>query len=378
MKINMCGGVLTMPYNLAKHLRNKNIDVKLFVDSNMIDESYSPVWEDEELNEDGLPFWIEKQNVSLPRFFMGFSNEQNFLKRLNDCDLIHAHGESCIWASFTKKPYVFQSYGFDLDSMPFYDSSVRLRVLSFLQRRGIRKASEILILPYQTIALERLGILGDKYSYLYCGIDTDRYKRIKSQLGEDIRRKFNVDFIFFHPTRHEWGSPKKIDKGNDKLILAFSKFLKITQKKALLIFIEKGNDITRSKELINKLDLQNNILWLKPMNKKSLIKYYSISDIVLDQFVGGGGLGQIALESMAVGVPTFIYLKKCEDYFEELPSVINVFSSDDMVSEMIKLTDNKDYRISIGNKSREWILKYHDWDVVADKYISLYEKILGL
>src|SRR3990172_7287208 len=115
MRINMYGGVLNMPYNLAKNLRKKNIDVRLFLDSNLIDESYSPVWEDEELNEYGLPFWIEKQNVSLPRFLMGFRNERNFLRCLNDCDLIHAHGEGCIWASFTDKPYIFQSYGFDLD-----------------------------------------------------------------------------------------------------------------------------------------------------------------------------------------------------------------------------------------------------------------------
>ncbi len=377
MKINMCGGVLTMPYNLAKHLRNKNIDVKLFVDSNMIDESYSPVWEDEELNEDGLPFWIEKQNVSLPRLFMGFSNERNFLKRLNDCDLIHAHGESCIWASFTKKHYVFQSYGFDLDYMPFNKTTLKHRMLSYLMRRGIKKASRILMGPYQIGAVKKIGIPSNKCFYQYWGIDTDKYKRVDTSLGNEIKKKYRVDLIFFHPTRHEWGTPKKIDKGNDKLILAFSKFLKITQKKALLIFIEKGNDITRSKELINKLDLQNNILWLNPMDKKNLIEYYSISDIVFDQFTVGD-FGQIFLESMACGKPTYIYLKDHKEYYDELPPAINVFLSDDMVSEMVKLTDNHDYRIEIGNKSREWILKYHDWNVVTDKYISLYEKILGL
>src|SRR3989304_7826775 len=197
MKINMCGGVLTMPYNLAKHLRNKNIDVKLFVDSNMIDESYSPVWEDEELNEDGLPFWIEKQNVSLPRFFMGFSNEQNFLKRLNDCDLIHAHGESCIWASFTKKPYVFQSYGFDLDYMPFHKTTFKLRMLSCLMRRSIKKASGVLMLPYQIGAVEKIGVPNNKCFYQYWGVDTNKYKKVSTQLGKEIREKFDVDLIFF-------------------------------------------------------------------------------------------------------------------------------------------------------------------------------------
>lgn len=366
-----------MPYQLAKHLREKNIDVKLFIDSSPEDESYSPAWEDEEIKEDELPDWIQKESFNLSRYFLGFREERKFLNRLTDCDLIHAHGESCIWASFTKKPYVFQSYGFDLDTMPFHDSSIKLRALSFFQRRGIKKASKILILPYQTDAVEKLGISNSQYLYQYWGIDTDKYNRVNTQLGEDIRRKFNVDFIFFHPTRHEWGSSKKIDKGNDKLILAFSKFIKITGRKGLLILIEKGNDTKKSKDIINELGLQNNVLWLKPMSKKNLIEYYSISDIVLDQFVCGS-FGQTFLESMSMGIPTFIYLKEYENYYETLPPAINVFSPDDIVSEMIKLTDNDDYRIVIGNRSREWILKHRDWNVVTDKYISLYEEILGM
>lgn len=374
----MCGGVLTMPYQLAKHLRKKNIDVKLFIDSSPEDESYSPTWEDEELEKEGLPLWIERQSLNLPRFFIGFSKRRKLLEKLNDCDLIHAHGESCILASFAKKPYIFQSYGVDLDRMPFNNSSTKLRMLSFLERRGIRKASEILILPYQTLCLEKLGIKDNKYSYMYWGIDTNKYKRVNTLLGKVIKEKFNVDFIFFHPTRHEWGDPKKIDKGNDKLISAVSEFIKITGKKVILIFIEKGTDVIKSKKMVSDLCLQKNILWLKPMNKKNLIEYYSISDIVFNEFVIGGGIGQIDLESMAVGIPTFRYFKDYENYYKELPPTINVFTSGDMVSEMIKLTDNHDYRIEIGKKSREWILKYHDWDVVTDKYISLYEKILGI
>jgi glycosyltransferase involved in cell wall biosynthesis len=254
---------------------------------------------------------------------------------------------------------------------------MKLRILSFLERRGIRESSRILILPYQTLYLKNLGIKDNKYSYIYCGIETNKYKSIETLLGRAIKEKFDVDFIFFHPTRHEWGDAKKIDKGNDKLIFAFSRFIKITGKKALLIFIEKGSDIIKSKKMISGLGLQKNVLWLKPMNKKNLIEYYSISDIVFNEFVIGEGIGQIDLESLSVGIPTFRYFKNYENYYKELPPIINVFTADDIVSEMIRLTDSYDYRVEIGKKSREWILKHHDWDIVTDKYISLYEEILG-
>ena len=378
MKINVVGDVLTMPYTLAKYLRKKNVDVTLFMDSSLIDESYSPSWEDEDLNEIGLPDWIKTKDVKIFQCFLRNEKGREFLKRLANCDLIHALGESCIWASFTGKPYIFQSYGFDLDYMPFNKSSLKSRILAWLQRRGIKKACEVLISPYQFDCLKKLGVSNNKYSFHSWGIDTNKYKKIDSCLGKEIRDKFNVDFVFFHPARHEWGDPKKIDKGNDKLICAFSAFLNNTGRKAELVFIEKGNDVSKSKELINRLGLENNILWLKPMNKKSLIEYYSISDLVFDQFCAGS-FGQIFLESMSIGVPTFIFLlEDYEKYYEEFPPAINVFSIDDLVSEMIKLTDDAEYRIAIGNKSRAWMVKYHDWNVVTDKYITLYKKILEM
>src|SRR3989338_8507411 len=197
MRINMCGGVLTMPYQLAKHLLEKNVDVKLFINPSPEDESYSPIWEEEEIQEGGLPGWIHKESFNLFRYFLMSRAERKFLNRLADCDLIHAHGESCIWASFTKKPYLFQSYGFDLDYMPFHNSSLKLRILSFLMRRGIKKASHIFLSPYQIPAIGKLGISNNKYSKQYWGIDVNKYKRVNTTLGKEIRDKFKVDLIFF-------------------------------------------------------------------------------------------------------------------------------------------------------------------------------------
>lgn len=375
MKINVVGDVLTMPYSLAKSLKKKNVEIKLFLNSFHIDESYNPVWEDSHLDKTGLPDWIETQDVSLLKLCLRKKNERQFLRRLADCDLIHALGESCIWASFTDKPYVFQSYGFDLDYMPFNKGTLKLKILSHLLRRGIRNASQILVSPYQRTSLEKLGISDSQFSYHYWGIDTNKYKKIDSSLGKEIRDKFKVDLIFFHPTRHEWGSSKKIDKGNDKLLLAFSNYLKNTEKKALLILIEKGNDASKSKSIINELGLNKNVLWIKQIDKKELIEYYSISDLVFDQF-SVGGFGQIFLESMAVGVPTVTYFKGYEKLYTELPPAINVFSSKEIFAQMVKLSNDPEKRREIGNRSREWMLKYLDWDVISDKYLNCYQEIL--
>lgn len=377
MKINMCGGVLTMPYNLAKQLRKKNIDVKLFINSSPEDESYSPTWEDEDIKENDLPDWIQKESFNLSRYFLGFREERKFLSRLADCDLIHAHGESCIWASFTEKPYIFQSYGFDLDYMPFLKKSLKHRALSYIMRRAIKKASCNLIGPYQTEAVKKIGVPTKKCDYQYWGVDTEKYKKVDTSLWKDIKEKYDMELIFFHPSRHEWSKTTNLNKGNDRLILAISKFLNLATKKVLFIFIEKGSDVQKSKKMINELGLQKNILWLKPMNKKKLIEYYSISDIVLDQFVVPGGMGQLALESMSIGIPTFIHIKNWENYYEEFPPVVNVSSPDEITLEMKRLSDDNNKRKDVGKKSREYILKYFSWSKIADKYIDLYKTLLN-
>ena len=53
-----------MSYNLAKFLRRENLDVTLYVDRSPLDESYSPSWEDGELNvrESG---WIKEVDIKL-------------------------------------------------------------------------------------------------------------------------------------------------------------------------------------------------------------------------------------------------------------------------------------------------------------------------
>ena len=94
--------------------------------------------------------------------------------------------------------------------------------------------------------------------------------------------------ILFSPTRHDWK-----EKGNDKMITAFSKFVKVFPK-CMLILVDWGFDVHKSKQLITEAGLSssssspiNYIKWIKPIPKNQLIQYYNIADIVLDQFTLG-------------------------------------------------------------------------------------------
>ena len=98
-------------------------------------------------------------------------------------------------------------------------------------------------------------------------------------------------------------------------------------------------------------------------------------DIMLDQFVCGGH-GLAALEAMALGKPTFCYIK---------PSLVSLYPSDlpivnanqDNLAEVLdKFLKNGKLRYEIGRKSRAYVQKYHDAHMLARDLVKIYEELI--
>jgi len=373
MRIKIYGGPLTISYNMAKFLKRKNMDVTLYIDKTPLDESYRPGWEDEGF-EDYSGSWIKEVNVSLRNCMKKEKKEKDFLNELRDADILHMYGESSIWANFTEVPYIYNSYGYDLDQMPFHMDSVKAQILSYMLKRSVSRAKYAIISPHQENVLKKLK-LKPKITYVPYPIDSDKYKKHDTRLKDELMKKGDYDFIFFSPTRHEWSHSYTSNKGNDKVINAFARFIKDKKMKALLILIEKGDDLEKSKALIKSNGIEDYILWIGPQNKKSLIEYYSASHIVLDQFTLGG-FGQVFLESMSCGIPTFIYLKGYDDLYSEQPPCVNVSTEHDIFEKLVDLTSSPKTLEEMGRKSRQWIMEYHDWRTSVERHKNLYEKII--
>lgn len=376
MKIHMYGGVLNISYNLAKLLRRKGQDVTLFIDERPGDRSYAPAWEDEELS-GGYPAWIRPTGASFPKALMGDRRSRRFAKELADCDVLHIHGESYLWANLFDKRFILHIYGYDLDQMPFRRDSLKTAAIAYLSRRGIRRSGRILISPHQKIFLKRLGI-ADKGGYLPFPVDIDKYSRTDAaSLRRGLLGSGNAEYIFFHPSRHEWKNNLTTNnKGNDKVLVAFASYLKMRPGKAILVLVNKGRDVAETRNLADELGVGGSTIWLDPMPKAKLIEYYSAADIVLDQFTLGG-FGQIFLESMACGRPTFIYLKGYESAYREIPPAVNVSSVEEIADNLRVLTDDRRRLDDLGKRSREWMQRYHHWPVACDSFIDLYKSFMG-
>ncbi len=375
MKINLYGSNANMAYLIAKLLRRKGLESNVFVDENPLFESNLPYWE--EGNTEQLPSWVKFINVDLKRIVVRGHAERKFLNELSECDIIHTIGESAIWAYFTRTPYLYWSYGFDLDILPFKTGSIKNLLLSSLQRRALNKAGLVLYpMPHQTRFVKKLKLSRAIFFLPMVPVDTEKYSKRSSPALSKLRESYECDWLFLHPSRQEWTRYIPDNKGNDKLFRAFARFVKDGNNAKMIIF-EKGRDVADSKELIMSLDIGNKVIWLNEENKENLINLYSISDIVFDQFnIGSPGL--ITWEALSIGVPTFVYMKEIwKDYIDELPPVINVSTEEEIFTMISKLCQDRTLRIDIGIRSRNWIMKYFHWERVIEQYIEYYNQILS-
>jgi len=374
MKINLYGSNANMAYLLAKFLRRKRHQADVFIDHKPEYKCNFPSWEEGEDAE--FDSWVKPVDINFKRIGIG-RRERQFLRNLSNCDIIHVIGEAGIWASFTGRPYLYWSYGFDLDLLPFKNKGIKERLLSYLQRRTLKKAEIILYpMPHQSDIVKKLGLRNSEFFLPMVPIDTDKYSKRNTPELADLRASFNCRWLFLHPSRQEWQRDIPDNKGNQRLFKAFASFIK-TGASAKLIAFEKGNDTEQSKQLCSNLGITDKVIWLKQSNKEILIELYSISDIVFDQFnIGSPGL--ITWESLSIGVPTFVYMNQdWNSCCDELPPVINVQTENELLKEIIRLTSDPEELKELGRRSREWIIKYFHWEKVIDQYIEYYQRILN-
>ncbi|MEW6103503.1 MAG: glycosyltransferase [bacterium] len=386
--------IQNIPYCLVSFLRKKGIDAELLFDVNAeIKGGDLPNANDPLLRSKAdYSFWIHQKVISSSILKNPFSLIEiiNFLKGY---ELIVCSGFAPIFAYWAKKPFIFLSYGSDLDQLatqgwsgdPKRYLNYKRRLLSFFIKHSLRaalkKASFVLILPHQIETAKRLGLKRLRcYQHI---MDTTIFKPMegleRKREKERIKKDLDCSLLIFHPTRQCWKDKDIKDcKDNDKLFKAFARFLVSTKTNAKLIAIEKGWDLEESKRLVEGLGIGENVIWMAPMERFKLGFYYNVADIVADQF-NVGAFGIATVESMACGTPVFAYFNpEYKDFFYGgLPPVVNTKTEDDIFLKLCELATDEKLRVRIGKDSYDWIIKYTDWEVACNRYIELFKEALS-
>ena len=140
------------------------------------------------------------------------------------------------------------------------------------------------------------------------------------------------------------------------------------------------NDVKGSAYVLESIDALKNegynveLRYFSTVPNNILYYYQNQADIVIDQ-LKGGFYGQTAVECMAVGKPVVCYLredikKRCPH--KDLPIVeANPVNIKDVLR---KLIESPELRKTLGEKSREYVIKHHDRKEVAKNLLAYYKK----
>jgi glycosyltransferase involved in cell wall biosynthesis len=325
---------------------------------------------------------------------------RRFIRELNKYDVVFLSQMGVILAPYIKGTTVFYVTGGDLTQIPFPTkfskkfSSLKQRIIweyvGFFQRRGIRKIDKILTQPFFPFrhALSAIGVAPERISKGYFPILMDmNVIKIHPDAAQqiDAYNKAALDrfkFIILHPSRINLDkSEPSVQagqwKGNDTLFRAFHIFLtKYNVTDACIAMPERTHspDIGKARKIIKELDIENNVVWLKPpvpdgFPRNELMNFYSIADMVVDEF-GIGWFGSIVVEGMACSKPTISYVD--EEVMKQLYPWHPILSSNDpqVIADIIyKYYQDRNAALTHGMLSRQWAEEFHSIENGTKIYI---------
>jgi len=304
-----------------------------------------------------LPRWVKVWN---PRdLHVSPQDVLDLLYMAKTYDILQLSAPSVVYLQFMGKPFIVHEAGW-IRKFPFLNGAAEK-----LARRGYSRAECVVMTNPDCYAI-LAKIKHRRERFIPFIVETERYK-------PDPQASAHDTLIFFHPARHIWDV-----KGNDRLLRAFGEFIEHGYK-AKLVMVDWGTleDTELSKELVRRLGIEKHVEWLSPLSKPRLIEFYNRSDAVFDQFILGS-YGTTAPEAMSCEKPVVMYLDRYwnEKYYGEIAPVLNVSAADEIFNAMVALTDSC-LRRNCGEAGRRYVIEHHSPESVVEKYVQLYEEVLG-
>lgn len=368
IKIAFLGNLCNMSFQIAHFMRERRIDVTLYISNNELHEkTSSPVVKNNSLRGE-LPEWISVWNGAA-----SFLKRKGFISRviervvtlvcsvklifrLRSYDVIISSSVYSIISSFSGRPYLALAQGDDLREL-----ALRPTFSGWLMRRAFKKAG----ITYVSFdeghrkAVKQIGLSNTRP--LFWPYDISKYV-----LKEIIQKKNKDGLLVFMPSNQDWDP---LQKGNDRFLRAFARLFHEGVDMSLLL-LDRGVDRDKARSLVEELKIQSAVRWLPTLNEEQLIEQFHSADIVADQFVLGS-FGSIALEAMACGKPVMIYIqdKNLEGFYLEPPPILNASTEDEIYLKLKGCSDRAELK-NIGDKARAWVSKYHDKEKIIDSLMK--------
>lgn len=185
--------------------------------------------------------------------------------------------------------------------------------------------------------------------------------------------------IFLAPARQatkraDWGT-----KNNAVIFEAFSQYIDSGCPPAQLVAADYGDSAREMHTLVNKLDLNQLVSWFPLQPKRSLLHYYHLADVVLDQFdTSVGSYGTCTVEALACGKNVITHISEAAHLWTanvlQLPPYFEA-TTPERVAHLLTWVPKVNWKQTAHVHPREWVEQYHSKQIVTAAYLELLERV---
>lgn len=221
--------------------------------------------------------------------------------------------------------------------------------------------------------------------FLYNGFNQNRFSPywLRSKEKETIREKFKISddekVILYVGRLVE-------NKGIHLLIRAFAKLVKKFNRIKLVIV---GGEVVGDpsshryflslRELVNSSE-GNNIVFTGRINYEDIYRYYLLGDILVVPSIVREGLGNIAIEAMATGIPVISSdrggLAEIVRNDKNGLTLSEIEDVNGLTRTIERLIINDNLRITLGKNGFEYVKNEFSWEKITNDLESIYSSLM--
>ncbi len=351
-KENLDSGLKPYYYNLIKELEKNNIKNDIYT-------------LESDSNKNNVTIIPRRRRFSYLLF--GYDVYKNLKNK--EYDIIHTHQTSTFLLYFFKKrikaKFVHTIHGSPLayKKVPIKNITTFKDVIYFyLFNKYICKRADAIITVSSDAkeeVIKNFKINQDKIYFIPTGVDVSLFKEKKT--------KKNIDILYvgrFATKKNLLNFVKVIYKLKNNIP---------NIKSYLIGGIKTDLDYQNIVNLINELNLKENVILIPPVTNHKLVDYYNKTKIFM-LLSYEEGLPKVLLEAMACGViPITANNSGMKDVITNGKNgyLVDIENHDEIVRIIIELLNNNKLKIK-----KDYIKNNFSWNVVVQKIIQLYNKIL--
>lgn len=156
------------------------------------------------------------------------------------------------------------------------------------------------------------------------------------------------------------------------------------EKNAVLILGGKGEEEQELKDLVDKLQIQKNVLFLGQIEHKDVLSYYSIMDVVVypreknrltDLVTPLKPLEAMSMEKAVLGSSANGIMELVQN--EKTGLIFQSGDIQNLASQCLLLLHSPQQRKTLGENARKYVLQHRSWDRIIQEHVGLYQKLLG-